>query len=83
MTDQEIEHKIYEIISEESGIPIESLNHDFSLVNDLDVTDLVEIILAIEEAGIVEAEFDDNDVMDKAKTIGELISLIKSMRGRK
>jgi acyl carrier protein len=80
MTDQEIENKIYEIISYESGIPIDSLNHDINFENDLDDTVLVELVMAIEDAGIVETEFDDNDVMDKAKTIGEFIDLVKSMR---
>ena len=56
------------------------MNHDINFENDLDDTVLVELVMAIEDAGIVETEFDDNDVMDKAKTIGEFIDLVKSMR---
>ncbi len=55
---------------------------DISFEADLDITVLVELVMAIEEAGIVEVEFNDNDVMEKAKTIDGFIDLVKLMRNK-
>ena len=73
----DIEQKVKEIISEHLSVPMEDVIQEASFVDDLgaDSLDLVEMIMAMEEAfGISIADED----AEKIKTVKDAIEYIKS-----
>lgn len=72
-----MKEKVIKIIAEVAEVPIESLNVNTNLINDLDLEslDLVELVGAFEEA--FKVEIPDKDIK-KIQTVGDIIEFIES-----
>ena len=72
-----IEEKVKEIIAEQLGIEVEQIKPESKFVDDLgaDSLDVVELIMAFEEAFDIEIPDDD---AEKIQTVEDVINYIKS-----
>ncbi|MGP1347593.1 MAG: acyl carrier protein [Phycisphaerales bacterium] len=79
MTEQEIEAKVIEIVSEQMGVDKSELTRDTSFVNDLnaDSLDTVELVMEFEDR--FQTSIPD-DKAEQIKTIGEAVSFIMQAR---
>ncbi len=82
MTDKELENQIFERISYETGVPIDVLTLNTDFEKELDIFTLIELVMHAEEVGIIKTEFDDDEALEKVKTIGDFIDLVKVIRNR-
>lgn len=80
MTEQEIESKVIEIVSEQMGVDKAELTRDTSFVNDLnaDSLDTVELVMEFEDR--FQTSIPDEEA-EQIKTIGEAVSFIVKARG--
>lgn len=80
MTEQEIETKVIEIVSEQMGVDKSELSRETSFVNDLnaDSLDIVELVMEFEDR--FQTSIPDDEA-EQIKTIGETVSFIAKARG--
>jgi len=80
VTEQEIESKVIEIVSEQMGVDKAELTRDTSFVNDLnaDSLDTVELVMEFEDR--FQTSIPDEEA-EQIKTIGEAVSFIVKARG--
>ena len=71
-----LEQRVAEIIVEQLGVSLEEIEPEASFMDDLgaDSLDIVELVMAMEEAFDVEIPDDD---AEKIQTIGDAISYLK------
>lgn len=76
MTEQEIEAKVVEIISQQMGHDKDKIKREMSFSDDLnaDSLDQVELVMELEEA--FETDIPDEQA-EKIKTVGDAIDFIK------
>lgn len=79
MTEQEIESKVIEIVSEQMGVDKAELTRDTSFVNDLnaDSLDTVELVMEFEDR--FQTSIPDEEA-EQIKTIGEAVTFIMKAR---
>ena len=82
MTAEQVEQKVKEIIVEQLGVDEAQVDKTASFVDDLgaDSLDIVELVMAFEEA--FKLEVPDEDA-EKLKTVGDAIQYITSHQGKK
>lgn len=82
MTPEQVEQKVKEIIVEQLGVDEAQVDKTASFVDDLgaDSLDIVELVMAFEEA--FKLEVPDEDA-EKLKTVGDAIQYITSHQGKK
>ncbi len=79
---QEVQDKVFQIVSEQMSVDVSELSRETSFVNDLnaDSLDTVELVMELED------EFDmtiPDDEAEKLKTIGEAIDFVmKQFEGK-
>ena len=80
MTEQEIEAKVIEIVSQQMGHDKAKITRTSSFVDDLnaDSLDHVELVMELEEA--FETDIPD-EAAEKIKTVGDAIDFIKQHHG--
>lgn len=80
MTEQEIEAKVIEIVSQQMGHDKAKITRTSSFVDDLnaDSLDQVELVMELEEA--FETDIPD-EAAEKIKTVGDAIDFIKQHHG--
>ena len=73
----EIESKVKEIIVENLGVDVSTVNTQASFVNDLgaDSLDTVELVMALEEEFDIEIP---DDEAEKIQTVGQAVDYIKA-----
>ncbi len=81
-TAEEIQEKVYAIVSEQMNVDVSELSLETSFVNDLnaDSLDTVELVMELED------EFDMNipdDEAEKLQTVGQAIEFIQSQLNSK
>ena len=81
-TAEEIQEKVYAIVSEQMNVDVSELGLETSFVNDLnaDSLDTVELVMELED------EFDMNipdDEAEKLQTVGQAIEFIQSQLNSK
>jgi acyl carrier protein len=79
VTEQEIEAKVIEIVSEQMGVDKSELSRETSFVNDLnaDSLDIVELVMEFEDR--FQTSIPDEEA-EKIKTIGETVAFIMQAR---
>jgi acyl carrier protein len=82
VTEQEIEAKVIDIISQQMGHDKAKINRTMSFTEDLnaDSLDQVELVMELEEA--FETDIPDEQA-EKIKTVGDAIDFIKQHHGQK
>ena len=79
MSEQDVEDKVIQIITEQLGVDKETVTRESSFVNDLnaDSLDMVELVMELEEQ--FELNFPDEDA-EKITTVGEAISHVFALK---
>ncbi len=79
MSEQDVEDKVIQIITEQLGVDKESVTRESSFVNDLnaDSLDMVELVMELEEQ--FELNIPDEDA-EKITTVGEAISHVLALK---
>ncbi len=79
MTEQEIESKVIDIVSEQMGVEREKLNRTTSFVNDLNADSLDQVELVMEFEDRFETTIPDEHA-ENIRTVGEAIEFIKKAK---
>ncbi len=79
MSEQEVQDKVIQIITEQLGVDKEGVTLDSSFVNDLnaDSLDMVELVMELEEQ--FELNIPDEDA-EKITTVGEAINHVIALK---
>ncbi len=82
MTAEQVEQKVKQIIVEQLGVDEAQVDKTASFVDDLgaDSLDIVELVMAFEEAFSMEVPDED---AEKMKTVGDAIQYIVGHQGKK
>ncbi|MBS0660727.1 MAG: acyl carrier protein [Verrucomicrobia bacterium] len=80
MADPTIEQKVKDIVVEQLGVNAEQVTREADFIKDLqaDSLDMVELVMACEEAFGVEVP---DEEAEKLKTVGSVIDYIESKKG--
>lgn len=72
---QEIKNKVFELVAEHLGAPLEKISDDTSFINDLgaDSLDIVELVMDLEDKFNIKIP---EDIADKIQTVGDAVKFI-------
>jgi acyl carrier protein len=80
MSEQEILSGLAEIINEETGLPVDSVEMDKSFTDDLDIDSLSMMTIVVNTEDKFGVRIPDDDVKD-LKTVKDAVTYIQSAQG--
>ena len=79
-SEQDILSGLAEIVNEETGLPVESVEPDKSFTDDLDIDSLSMMTIVVNAEEKFSVRIPDDDVKN-LKTVGDAVSYIQSAQG--